>query len=69
MKIKCSYEDKYKETQEDTKDKMNQICKYIQRLLTGNYKNENIKNTLHEERLLDQRDVILLGGIRVFSIL
>lgn len=53
----------------DTKDKMNQMCAYLQMLLMRKYRNEDLKKNLHmiEQKLsslLNESDVILLGGYK-----
>lgn len=53
----------------NTKDKINQMCEYLQLLLTRNYKDKELKQNLcaikeNLSSLLNENNVILLGGYK-----
>lgn len=57
------------QTAKDTKDKMNQMCEYLEILLMRDYKNKDLKKDLKEIKdklslLSKESDVILLGGYK-----
>lgn len=63
------FSDILEQAAKDTKDKINQMCAYLQMLLMRKYRNEDLKENLHmiEQKLSslsNERGVLLLGGYK-----